>query len=163
VGALIHTAGTGYLCWFYNAEFEANWPFHQANVPAYQAGAAIGSVWSVVSTLYDSTRQIYPLIPTPPSQYTNLVPRWTYFFNHPVLTSAHQTALLDAIVLALTSRGISGVLFGVRHGSTQGIETGVLNGVVSIQMINIVMATAMPTGRNQDGYPLMSGPPPIDL
>jgi hypothetical protein len=155
MGALIHTAGTGYLCWFYNSEFEDNWAFHKANAAAYTGS----SVWNVVSTLYDQTRQLYPLVPTPPSSYPNLVARWQYFFQHPVLTPANQAALLTAIHGALTNAAISGILLGVRHGSSQKIDNTSINGGVTVQLINIVVAAAMATGRDKS----VGGPPPIDL
>jgi hypothetical protein len=164
MGGLINTPGTGYLSWFYNSEFEDNWPFHTANAAAYNRRTAHWNVWNnVISTLYDSARQKYPLIPTPPSAYPNLVQRWQYFFQHPVLLQPNQDALLDYIHTALTTGGISGIMFGVRLGSTQKIETAALNGAVQIQMINIVVTEPMPTGRGRDGTPLGGGPPPIDL
>jgi hypothetical protein len=162
MGGLINTPGTGYLSWFYNSEFEGYWPFHTANAAAYDRGSAHWNVWNVISTLYDATRQKYPLVPTPPSTYTNLVQRWQYFFQHPVLLQHNQDALLDAIYTALTTPAISGIMFGVRIGSTQKIETATLNGAVNIQMINIVVTGPMSTGRDEEGAPLPGGPPPID-
>jgi hypothetical protein len=163
MGGLINTPGTGYLSWFYNSEFENYWTFHTANAAAYHRRGAHWNVWNVISTLYDSARQKYPLLPAPPSTYANLVQRWQYFFQHPVLLQPNQDALLDAIYAALTTGGISGIMFGVRLGSTQMIETATLNGAVQIQMINIVVTGPMPTGRDKEGAPLAGGPPPIDL
>jgi hypothetical protein len=161
MGGLINTPGTGYLSWFYNSEFENSWTFHAANAEAYRRGDA--NVWNVITTLYDSARQKYPLLPAPPSTYANLVQRWQYFFQHPVLLQPNQEALLDAIYTALTTGGISGIIFGVRLGSKQRIETAILNGAVQIKMINIVVTGPMPTGRDEEGAPLAGGPPPIDL
>lgn len=167
MGALIHTKGTGYLMYFYNAEFEQHWAFHQANAAQYQAAAAAAaagtaSAYVFMSTFYDPARQLYPLMPTPPAGYPNLVARWAYFFNHPVFTFAHQGDLLDAIYLALTTAPISGILFGVRHGSTQKVDSITLNGAVQVQAINIVVAAAMATGRDRTGKLVPGGPPPID-
>jgi len=86
-----------------------------------------------------------------------------YFFNHPVLKTTNQAALLSAINSALTTAQITGILFGVRHGSSQKIETSVLDGGVKVQMINIVMDTPIPTGRDKSGARVSGGPPPIDL
>jgi hypothetical protein len=164
MGALIHTKGTGYLMYFYNNEFEGNWAFHQGAAAQYQAAAAActagtSNAWLFMSSFYDGTRQIYPLLPTPGAGYPNLVQRWAYFFNHPVFTLAHQADLLNAIYYALTTAPISGILFGVRHGATQKVDSTTLNGgVVEVQAINIVVAAAMPTGLDR----VAGGPPPID-
>jgi hypothetical protein len=165
MGALIHTQGTGYLCWFYNSEFENNWAFHKANAAAYNRGGANWNVWNnLINTLYDPARQTYPLIPTPNSTtYPHLVQRWQYFFQNMVLTQANQNAMLDALYHALSTPAISGILFGVRQGSPQKIDSSTLNGAVQVQMINIVMVAAMPTGRNKSGALEGKGPPPIDL
>jgi hypothetical protein len=168
MGALIHTKGTGFLMYFYNTEFEGNWAFHQANAAQYQAAAAActagtSNAWLFMSSFYDATRQIYPLMPTPPAGYPNLVPRWAYFFNHSVFTPPHQADLLNAIYYALTTAPISGILFGVRHGAMQQVDSVTLNGgVVEIQLINIVVAAAMPAGRDHTGKLLAGGPPPLD-
>jgi hypothetical protein len=157
MGALIHTIGTGYLSWFYNREFEQNYAFHQANAAVY----AGNDVWSVITSLYDNNRQVFPLIPTPnPASYPNLVGRWQYFFTQHVLTQANQTLLLNAIRGALTNNQIAGILFGVRPGAAQTIDSTTVG---TFQVINIVVAAAMATGRDQDNAPLAGGPPPIDL
>jgi hypothetical protein len=158
MGALIHTRGTGYLCGFYNNEFEDNWGFHVGNSGYYDRGGGHPNVWTdVIAKLYDNNRKKYPLVPTPPSNMPKVAARWQYFFQQTLLAQGNQDALLDAILYALTTPPISGILFGVRHGSAQGIETATLNGAVQIQMINIVMDNPMPTGRG-----LAGGPPEID-
>jgi hypothetical protein len=158
MGALIHTPGTGYLCGFYNNEFDDNWGFHHGNAHLYNRGGVHKNVWTdIISTVYDGARKKYPLVPKPPSSMPNVLPRWQYFFQKYVLTQANQDQLLDAIHYALTTAAISGILFGVRHGSAQGIETATLNGAVQIQMINIVMDNPMSTGIGMAG-----GPPEID-
>jgi hypothetical protein len=80
-----------------------------------------------------------PVMPTPPSNDNSLVARWQYFFLHPVLKHpANQNDLLDYIYAALADPQIKGILFDVRHGSTQKIETAALNRAYKVQMINIV-------------------------
>lgn len=166
MGALIHTKGTGFLTYFYNSEFEGNWAFHQANAPAYRAAAAAAAAgtsnaYVFMSTFYDPVRRIYPLLPNPPAGHPNLLARWAYFFNHPVFSQAHQADLLNAMHYALTTASVSGILFGVRHGSSQKVDSTTLNGALQVQAINIVVAAAMPTGldRSKSGD---GGPPPID-
>lgn len=168
MGALIHTKGTGYLMYFYNTEFEQNWTFHQTNAAKYQAAAVAAaggtSAWVFMNTFYDPVRRLYPLVPTPPAGYPNLVQRWAYFFNHPVFSYANQANLLNAMYYALTTAPISGILCGVRHGSAQKVDSVTLNGGIPVQAINIVVAAAMPTGldKDKDGNPLSDDPPPID-
>lgn len=156
MGALINTIGTGYLSWFYNREFEQNYAFHKANAAAY----AGNDVWSVVSSLYDNDRQLFPLLPTPdPRLYPQLVARWTHFHTQHVLSQANQAALLTAINGALTNNQIAGILFGVRLGAQQTIDSTTVG---TFRAINIVVAGAMATGRDKHGKLLPGGPPPID-
>jgi hypothetical protein len=157
MGGLIHTPGTGYLCWFYNSEFENNWAFHQANAGAYTGN----SVWNVIDTLRQGATK--PLMPTPPAAYPNLVARWRLFFERPIFTPANQAALLKAIHDALASGTVSGITLGVRHGSSQKVDNVPANGGVKIQLINIVVVGAMPTGRDDKGAPDGSGVPAIDM
>jgi hypothetical protein len=157
MGSLINTIGTGYLSWFYNHEFEGNYAFHKSNATAY----AGNNVWSVITSLYDNNRQIFPLLPTPnPSLYANLVARWQYFFTQNVLSQANQALLLKAIHDALANNAITQIVFGVRLGASQGIDSTTIT--THTQIINIVVTGPMPTGRDHTGRALPGGPPPID-
>jgi hypothetical protein len=157
MGALINTIGTGYLSWFYNHEFEQNYGFHQANRASYTGN----DVWGVITSLYDNNRQRFPLQPTPdPRLYPNLVARWQYFFTQRVLTQANQALLLQAIHDTLSNNAITEIVFGVRLGANQTIDSTTIG---TAQIINIVVTAPMATGRDEDNAPLAGGPPSIDL
>jgi len=156
MGALINTFGTGYLSWFYNREFEENYGFHQANRASY----AGNDVWGVVSSLYDSNRQRFPLLPTPdPRLFPNLVARWQHFHTQKILTSTNQALLLTAIHDTLGNNAITEIVFGVRLGANQTIDSTTIG---TAQIINIVVAAPMALGRDNTGKATPGGPPPID-
>jgi hypothetical protein len=156
MGGLINTIGTGYLSWFYNHEFEENYAFHQANAASY----AGNDVWGVINSLYDNNRQRFPLLPTPdPKVYPNLVARWQYFHTQKLLTQTNQALLLKAIHDTLGNKKITEILFGVRLGANQTIDSTTTG---TTQIINIVVTGPMPTGRDNAGNALPGGPPPID-
>jgi hypothetical protein len=156
MGALINTIGTGYLSWFYNHEFEGNYAFHQANAAAYTGN----DVWAVISSLYDNNRQLFPLLPTPdPRLYPNLVARWQHFHTQHILAQNNQALLLQYINAALTNNAITEIVFGVRLGANQSIDSTTTG---TAQLINIVVAGPMATGRDNAGKVLPGGPPPID-
>lgn len=156
MGALINTLGTGYLSWFYNHEFEGNYLFHQTNAAAYTGN----DVWGVVTSLYDANRQLFPLLPTPdPKLYPNLVARWQYFHTQKVLTPTNQGLLLKAIHDTLVNKAITEIVFGVRLGANQSIDSTPIG---TAQIINIVVAGPMAAGRDNAGKAVSGGPPPID-
>ena len=54
MGGLIQTKGTGYLCWFYNHEFEVNWAFHQSTAASYNRGGANWNIWdNLIAVIID--------------------------------------------------------------------------------------------------------------
>lgn len=142
MGGLIQTRGTGYLSWFYNNEFELNWAFHQGIAAKYNPPAVLPAAWNIWDNLIESI--VDPtgrkcLKPTPDASQPHLVPRWAYFFKKPILSQANQTQLATYIYNALTTAGCTGILFGVRNGPAQTVETSSSAAAPIIRMINIVV------------------------
>jgi hypothetical protein len=161
MGALIQTRGTGYLCSFYNREFEANWAFHQASAALYNRAGAPWNVWdNLMTSIVDTTRGILPLYPTPDASQPHLVARWRLFFKGPggaappIFSVANQGTLIDSIYNVLNNSASESIQFGVRPGAAQGVDFFPLPGTGTRYMINIVVdhASQIPAG----------GPPPLD-
>src|SRR4051794_10110171 len=103
MGALIMTRGTGYLCAFYNREFEANWAFHKANAALYNRGGAAWNVWdNLINSIRDPARgNLQCLLPTPDASQPHLVQRWQLFFKGPIFSLVNQALLIDNIYRVL--------------------------------------------------------------
>jgi hypothetical protein len=160
MGGLIQTKGTGYLCSFYNREFEENWLFHQASAAHYNRGGAPWNVWdNLVTSFIDPARGLV-LIPTPDASQPHLVARWRLFFKGhggaapPIFTLANQATLIDSIWTVLSNPANESITFGVRPGAAQGVDFFPLPGAPTQYVINIVVdaASVIPP----------AGPPSLD-